>query len=257
MSRPRFTTRFPLTAQPRGLRSYVWRLRDTMALLGLLAVSQGLVAAAHDGIMSGWHYMLAWAWPRLDLGSSELVLWGVADMAGLSLPLVLVQLPARAPGPVAAIFTGLFGGGLWLGSCLLPRDVLPLRYFLRLMGLLCVVSVLGWLWLPASIGMSPQAVVNQLLMFGVGLLWFIPLLHALVLYIFPLSLVRQFMATVHALALVALSVPLQAGAIAWLLTHTSSLMVLPIYLLITFLPQVVIQLGLYGYFVSLTPAPSA
>ncbi|GAB2490895.1 hypothetical protein GCM10027082_47460 [Comamonas humi] len=256
MSRPTSATRFPLTVQPRGLRSYVWRLRDTMALLGMLAVSQGLVAVAHDSIMNGWHYMLAWAWPRLGLGSVELVLWGVADLAGLSLPLVVVQLPMRAPGPVAAIFTGLLGGGLWLCSYLLPRDGLPLRYFLRLVGLLCAVSVLGWLWLPPGTGMSPQAVVNQLLMFGVGLLWFIPLLHALVLYIFPLSLGRQFMATVNALALVALSVPLQAGAIAWLLTHTSGLMVLPIYLLATFLPQVVIQLGLYGYFVSLTPAPS-
>lgn len=256
MPRTPSSTRFPLTVQPRGLRSYVWRLRDTLALLAMLVVAQGLVVAAHDSIMRGWHHMLAWAWPRLGLGSAELVAWGATDVAGISLPLVVVQLPMPAPGPLAAIFTGYLAGVLWLFSYLLPQDGLPLRYFLRLAGLLCAASVLGWLWLPPGSGMSPQAVVNQLLMLGTGLLWCIPLLHALVLYIFPLPLGRQFMATVHALALVALSVPLQAGAIAWLLVHTNSLMVLPLYLLATFLPQVVIQLGLYGYFVSHTPHPA-
>lgn len=257
MSRAVPPSRFPLTVQPRGLRSYVWRQRNTFALLGMLALSLGLVAAAHSSIMLGWHELLAWAWPRLDLGTAEQVRWSAAEWGRFSLPLVMVQLPTQAPGQTEALVTAVLAAGLWLASYLLPKDGLPLRYLLRLTGLLCMISVLGWLWLPTGAGISPQGAVNQLLLFGAGMLWVIPLLHALVLYIFPISLGRQFMATVRALALVAFSVPLQAGAIAWLLAHTSSLMVLPVYLLATFLPQVVIQLGLYGYVVSLAPAPSA
>ncbi|MGB3069869.1 MAG: hypothetical protein WBC18_15045 [Ottowia sp.] len=256
MSRAVPPSRFPLTVQPRGLRSYVWRQRNTFALLSMLALSLGLVAAAHNSIMMGWHQLLSWAWPHLGLGAAEQVGWSAAELGSFSLPLVMVRLSTPAPGQTGAVMVAVLAAGLWMASYLLPKDGLPLRYLLRLTGLLCMISVLGWLWLPAGSGISPQGAVNQLLLFGVGMLWVIPPLHALVLYIFPISLGRQFMATVKALALVGFSVPLQAGAIAWLIAHTSNLMVLPIYLLATFLPQVVIQLALYGYVVSLAPAPS-
>ena len=62
-------------------------------------------------------------------------------------------------------------------------------------------------------------------------------------------------ATTAGLLFVAISIPLQAASLAWLASECSLLVAVPLYMLFTFLPQIVGQLGIYGLFMSLAPAP--
>lgn len=104
-------------------------------------------------------------------------------------------------------------------------------------------------------GIDARDYLNDLLGIGAILLWLLPAVHALVLYIFPLPWLLKLLATATAVGFVALSIPLQVGAIGWLVTNTSTLMMLPLYMVATFLPQVFCQLGIYAYFASLAPVP--
>ena len=146
--------------------------------------------------------------------------------------------------------------GLLAVSWLLSRERLPLIYGLRIMGFLGLVNLLSYEYL-SSLAVSDvnRLLTDNMLDIGLALLWLLPLVHALVLYIFPLPVLLKVMATTAGLLFVAISIPLQAASLAWLASECSLLVAVPLYMLFTFLPQIVGQLGIYGLFMSLAPAP--
>ncbi|MNV81332.1 hypothetical protein D3C71_1749920 [compost metagenome] len=80
-------------------------------------------------------------------------------------------------------------------------------------------------------------------------------MHALVLYIFPMPVLYKIGATLAGLLFLGVSIPLQAASLAWLAQQCSLLVAVPLYMLFSFLPQIVGQLGIYGLFMSLAPSP--
>lgn len=244
-----------LTPQHRGLRSYVWRSRDTWGVLGVLGASMAVVVLAYDRVVEAWSKALAWAWPHLGIGAASQVHLVEVTVPGGSIQSLDVALSVPAPG--LAHWWALAGVTLVLTatSLRLSRERLPTIYFLRLVAALCLASLIAAAALGPNAIMPADAVLNQLLTLGMALLWSLPLIHALVLYIFPLRLLQKLTATLAALLLIAVGIPLQVGALAWLLVHGSQLIVLPLHLLASFLPQLLGQLGVYGFFMSLVQRP--
>ena len=151
-----------------------------------------------------------------------------------------------------------FGNVLILvaASWLLSRERLPLIYALRIVGFLGLVSLLAYEYLPAlAVSDVNRLLTDNMLDIGLSMLWMLPLVHTLVLYIFPLPIWLKLLATLCGLLFIAVSIPLQAASLAWLANQMSLVVAVPLYMLCTFLPQIVAQLGIYGLFMSLAPAP--
>lgn len=244
-----------VSIQHRGVRSYAWSWRLGLQIALLLALPWLLLTASFDAIQLGWRHVLAWAWPGLGLGDASQVGLGTQPLWGLQWLLVEVQTDTPLPElwqwwlSVACVI------GLTLVSFVLSRERLPLIYLLRALAVLGFISLMLYEFFTSVSSLTLAHMLNDLLKIGAVLLWLLPPLHALVLYIFPLPWHLKLAATACALLFTVLSVPLQVGAIGWLVQQTSSLMLLPVYMLCTFLPHIAAQLGIYGYFMSLARAP--
>lgn len=86
-----------LTPQHRGLRSYVWRGRDTLGVLGTMGVSLAVVVVAYDSVIEAWWRALAWAWPHLGIGEASQVHLVEVAVPGGSMQSLDVAL--SVPGP--------------------------------------------------------------------------------------------------------------------------------------------------------------
>ncbi|HMN22162.1 MAG TPA: hypothetical protein PKA16_12315 [Ottowia sp.] len=238
------------TRQHRGLRSYTWTWGDTIGSALLLLVGWAAIWASHDAVQEVWQSILAWGWPRLGVGPASGVGLSSVSLLGQSWSVVALDISAPQPGR-AALWTALLAViVLCVLSLLLPRQRLPWIYGLRVLAFLAALSLAAYVFLPWLPQVNVAGYFSDLMKIGAILVWLVPLMHAALLYIFPLHLLEKALATALAVLFVVASVPLQVGAMAWILVHTNSLMVLPLYLLGTFLPPLIAQLGIYGYFVS-------
>lgn len=248
MSRSRISA--GTTRQHRGLRSYIWTWGDTLSSLLLLLLVWAVVWMGYDPVQGLWREMLSWGWPRLGIGDANAVGIGHVTLFGQAWDVVSVDIATHAPDAWQRWATLGVVLLLFLASVLLPRHQLPWIYGLRVLAFLGGISLAAAVFLPGLPEVDVRGYFNDLLKIGAIFLWLVPLLHALLLYIFPLHWLSKLWATAVALLFVVISVPLQVGAMGWVLVHSSSLMILPLYLLATFLPALIAQLGIYAYFVS-------
>ncbi len=243
--RPAATTR-----QHRGLRSYHWSLGQTLMVAALLLLNWVVLTLLYDRIQDFWQAVLTWAWPRLGIDSTAAVAQDHVSLLGYSWRVVGLQLNAAAPTAWQALASLVILVLVFLATFLVPRRHLPWIYFVRAVAVLCAMSAMAYLWFPSLMHTNVSGYFNDLMQIGAIYLFLVPLLHALLLYIFPLGVPEKLVATWVALMFVIVSVPLHVGALAWLVAHTSTLVMLPIYMLATFLPPVIAQLGIYAYFAS-------
>lgn len=238
--------------QHRGLRSLKWSWWLTLGLLFTLFIQWALVLVSYLPIQQWWLQILAWLWPRLGLGSADQIsLVEIPLLANIHIQIVKLQILELTTQRWQWFFSILASLGLILSSYFLSRERLPLIYIVRTIGIVWLLGiVLHYLFLDSS-SLNIVSVLNELIKIGVTMLWFIPLLHALVLYIFPLPLIVKLGGTLVALLFVVISIPLQVASLAWLVQQAGQMIVLPLCMLATFLPHIVAQLGIYGYFMSL------
>ncbi|MDO5626222.1 MAG: hypothetical protein Q4G71_16230 [Pseudomonadota bacterium] len=240
-----------ITTQHRGVRSDVWTWRHALGLLAVLLLQWLLVLALYAWVQEGWRQVLAWAWPQLGLGSSTQVSLVRESLWSLNVPIVKVRVDTPTPQVWQWWLSATGAVGLLAGSFAISRERLPLIYLMRTVGGLWLLGMVLHESFTDTSNLSLAHVLSDLLKVGAVMLWLLPPLHALVLYIFPLPAGLKIAATIAALAFVALFVPLQVVALAWVVHQAGNLVLLPLYMLATFLPHVATQLGIYGYFMSL------
>ncbi len=227
-----------MTRQHRGLRSYIWTWQHSAQLLVLLTAFWLVLWWAAPLLMHRWADVLGWAWPHLGLGSSDGVEVKTTSLLGV---------------PVGGALLSL---GLMALSFALSRERLPLIYGLRIVALLGIVGLLSYEFLPAlAVSDVNRLLADNILDMGLAMLWLLPAVHALVLYIFPIPVLHKVAATMTGMLMLVVSIPLQAASLAWLAQQCSLLVTLPLYMLFSFLPQIAAQLGIYGLFMSFAPAP--
>lgn len=245
-----FTRPVGTTRQHRGLRSYRWSSAQTVSVLLLFAANWLLLWLLHTPIQRLWAALMGWAWPRLGLGPSSAVALDQVRFVGLPWDVVALQVSAAAPSTRHAWMWLITLALLFIVSLLMPRRQLPWIYFLRAFVFLCAMSVAAFFWVPALFHIEVGGYFNDMMKIGAILLWLLPLMHAVLLYIFPLSLADKLLATLAGVLFLVLSVPLHVASLAWIVHETNTLAMLPIYMLATFLPPVFAQLGIYSYFIS-------
>ena len=245
-----------MTRQHRGLRSYIWTWQHSAQLLVLLLAFWLVLWWAAPLLMHRWADVLAWAWPHLGLGSSEGV--EVQTTSLLGVPIEVVRTHFYVPPPSLWQWWGgaLLSLGLMALSFVLSRERLPLIYGLRIVALLGIVGLMSYEFLPTlAVSDVNRLLADNILDMGLAMLWLLPAVHALVLYIFPIPVLHKVAATMTGMLMLVVSIPLQAASLAWLAQQFSLLVTLPLYMLFSFLPQIAAQLGIYGLFMSFAPAP--
>lgn len=245
--RPR---RIETTRQQRGLRSYSWGTAQTVETLALLLLSWLCLAVGFRHVQILWHGLLAWAWPRLGMGPDTAVMFEPVYFFAYRWDVVSMHVTASAPTTAQAWVTLVVLALLFAASMLVPRRHLPYIYLWRAATFLGMASALAFLWFPALFQVDVSDYFNSLMRISSIVLWIMPLLHAALLYIFPLGMAQKLLATLVAVGFVVVSAPFHVGALAWLVHETNTLVLLPIYMLGTFLPPVLAQIGIYSYFVS-------
>ena len=242
-----------ITREHRGLRHYEWTWRQTTESLVLVVGLTLLAGFCAPWVSQAWVDVLQWAWPRLELGAATDVR-GVQFMTDIGLPWTRFEVTMAPHFPSRVQWWVLTLGALLVLvlTMRMSRERLPLIYLLRVVAMLVLFSTVAFEFFTADVNADPSRLVIDVLSLGIYLIWCFPAVHALVMHIFPMRIWLKVTATLCALAFIAISVPLQAGTLALLAQHGSSLTIMPLYMLATFLPQLVAQLAIYGYFMSLT-----
>lgn len=222
--------------------------------------------AARDGVFVLAITVLLW-WALGDIATlwnAQLNFWmlktglvGNADIATTTgatlLPAFVVTAPTLLPTITVWWITALACAVLWASTMWLHADRLPLIYFIRLVVLVQVSSLVFFYVWPESL---PTTVANFLtdgFRQSAGLMLLVPTLFGLTLYLFVLPWWAKYGATAAALLFFVLFVPLQVACDAWILQFGGILFMPTLYLFFGLLPQVVALMGIYSFALSFLP----
>jgi hypothetical protein len=212
---------------------------------------------AQDGIANFWIEQLNFWLRKTALAGSAGVAFIDSNSTYALLPLYRISAPTLLPTVGLWWFTALGCMVLWGYSLWLPHERLPLIYFLRLVVLVQISSlVFFYLW-PDSLPTTVAHFLTDVFRQAAGLMLLVPALFALTLCLFALPWWAKYGATAAALLFVTLFVPLQAACVAWILQVGGILFMPPLYLFFGLLPQVVALMGIYSFALSFLPSDEA
>ena len=236
---------------PRASRRYPLRATTVVGNVLLTAAMLALVWQLWPSIARWWFEGLQFWLTRIDL-------------PGLSLQ----RLPPRLPWDEAPLRirldTPLPTGMQWWGwvvvsaaafglSLRLSRERLPLIYLLRLLVLMQVSAlVYFWFW-PARLPLTLAHFAEDVVQVAGTLLFVTPLLHGIILYVFPIPLWHKVLATALSLGFVVVALPLHVSVLMLLVSWGSAMLLPLLYFLGTLLPYLMGLVGIYGDMLSLAP----
>jgi hypothetical protein len=219
-----------------------------------------------DGVLVMAITWLAW-WVMGDVAkfwTSQLNFWmartgvvGHADIIakhGVTLlPAFVVSAPTLLPTIGVWWLTALACALVWGATTWLKPDRLPLIYFLRLVVLVQVSSLVFFYAWPESLPTTSANFLADAFRQSAGLMLLVPALFALTLYLFALPWWAKYGATAAALLYFLLFVPLQVACEAWILQLGGILFLPTLYLFFGLLPQVIALMGIYSFALSFLP----
>lgn len=204
-----------------------------------------------DPIARSWAAIFGFWLERLPLPGT-VASEPTAGWPGLVLP--VLDAPVRAPtGPIfAAILIATLA--VFVGARFIPDRALPLRLFVRFA---CFIQGTALVFFALAPERFPYTLADQTrnaVRVGFALLLLVPWVHALVFYVFDFTLRAKATLTLITLAFLAVAVPFQVAAQAYLLSQ-GSLLLLPILYFLFGLPLLILGcIALYGWGMSWRPA---
>jgi hypothetical protein len=169
------------------------------------------------------------------------------------IPAFDVITPTALPTAKEWWLTALMCVVLWIWSIRVEQDRLPLIYFLRLVVLVQISSLVFFYVWPDSLPTTIASFLSDVFRQSAGLMLLIPALFAATLYLFVLPWWVKYGATLSALIFLVIFVPLQAACSAWILQVGGILFLPTLYLFFGLLPQIVALMGIYSFAISLQP----
>jgi hypothetical protein len=230
----------------RALLTSRWGWRKALASAGMSL-----------GLFFGWLYALRWV---AVLWADILAFWNDALGMGGYVTLVRYQLgtvydfqaPYLAIASAAPDWAILVGGWvvsvvLFIGSYLPPRRYLPLVYVARLVIVFHVIAQLFFTFVPLSFPYSAAGYVHGLLIAGMALIALVPVMLGFTYSIFDYSWWRKGGLALLIMLHLAILIPLQFAAHAFILHHMS-LLFLPVLFFAFGLPiDIMVFIGLYSW----------
>jgi len=154
-----------------------------------------------------WSRLFAWSLARLPLTASLNL--SEHHLGSFHLQIPYLRMESVLPAPATWILTCIFTLLLFALTSLLPRNLMPIIYLTRAI-LLIQFSALAYfaLW-PLHFKHTPDSYMEALINSGIGLISIIPLLFALIYYIFDFGLGKKAFLTALTMTHMAIFLPFQ------------------------------------------------
>lgn len=148
------------------------------------------------------------------------------------------------------ITTGAIILALFAGTFLLPSRLLPLSYLMRV---ICFMQLTALAWFAFASGPFPyqlSSYLEGLLRAGIVIVILVPLLYAVSLYLFRMSLARKLLISGMTMVHLMIFIPLQAVVHASVVQASSFLVIPVMYFLFGILLDVLIIIAFYSWAMS-------
>lgn len=176
----------------------------------------------------------------------------VLGLATIQTPYLLAE--AGPPSQATWRLVALVAGAVLLLSVVLPQRFTPLRYFLRFAVALQGISLGYFALAPAgSFPYTLESYTGGLLAAGQVVLLLLPVILGFTFYLFDISWTRKLLLTILLIGHLAVLIPLQVAAHAWLISRGSLLLLPVLFLLFGILVQVMVFVAFYGWGMSWPP----
>ena len=223
---------------------------DVALTLLMLAAVYG----AWPFVLVFWHSLLQFWLERVQ------VLGQAVSLSEVQLPWVgsAISLAADDVLPSALQWSG--GVAIMLGalalSFIVSRERLPLVYLLRALAFIQATSLVYFYLWPARLPVTLGKFGTDMIQMVGTMLFIVPLMHGLTLYIFRMSLWRKLFTTLVSVVYLALCLPPHLSLLIWLMQKGSVLLLPMTYFVLMLLPYIMVLIAIYGYSLSVTPSDS-
>ncbi len=207
-----------------------------------------LVWLAEPMLARFWTGAFAFWMPRLGLAGGVSLTAVPPFWLGLDLP--VFSLPSSSPGPWAWWGSVAAAAGLLWLSCHTSDRFMPLRYLLRFVVFIHVAALVYFGTYPASFPYTVPLYLESSFAIGLWFMAVLPWVHGLVYHVFGFPLMNKVALTLLSLLFLAVAIPLQLLAHAFILTQGSLLYLPVLHLVFGILPLVLGCIGLYGWAMS-------
>ena len=169
------------------------------------------------------------------------------ELGGIHFDLPYLHFPAGMPDNILWWLGAVFVALLLVISLVLPQRFLPLSYFLRITAFFQTTAQIFFAFWLEQFPYSGGGYIHGMLIAGLFLIAFIPLVLGLTYYLFDFSLSRKIALTLCMIGHLLIMIPLQYFLHAWLLYHYS-LLFMPLLFFIAGLPlNVMVFIALFGW----------
>ena len=135
---------------------------------------------------------------------------------------------------------------IFFASLLLPKKLLPLIYFLRVVLFIQASALAYFALVPNRFPHTPDSYMEGLVTYGIALISFVPVLFGLTYYIFDFGLIRKALLTALAMIHLSLFFPLQVLLQAFVLNKT--VLFMPVLYIVLGIPiDVLIIIAFYSW----------
>lgn len=241
-------------SQPSPYRATHYDTFSWQNLFGIILVTTSFISAiyyAWHWIIHFWAMVIQFGLQRIGMAQVSVQVADTIDLPWLHSAISLnieTLLPNSIQWTIMAAVTAICLVMSWIIS----RERLPLIYLLRTIALMQISSLTYFYLFPNRLPMTVNQLAENLVQIAGSLLFVIPLLFAVTMYVFRLSWWWKILGTTVTLLYIVLFLPTHLSLILWLLWQGSVLWLPVIYFLFTFLPYVLILIAFYGYVMSLS-----
>lgn len=135
---------------------------------------------------------------------------------------------------------------LFFATLLLPKKLLPLNYFLRVVLFVQASALVYFAVAPGRFPHTPDSYMEGLVSYGLALISFVPVVFGLTYYIFDFGLIRKALLTAMTMIHLSLFFPLQVLLQAFVLSKT--VLFMPVLYIVFALPiDVLIIIAFYSW----------
>ncbi len=241
-------TRGTLIKQHHALRSLTLGRSFVLAVILLPLLFDGLLWVKLDSII--------WLWERVfhfwvvKLGTGGQVLYTDIAIPGRVLYIPFPNLPTSIPS-LAALKVNLVNCVLiFIFSVFIPKRFLPLTYLLRALLVIQISASVYFFINPDSFPYDLAEYISDALVLGIYLMFLVPLLLAMIYYIFDFALWKKIMATTLIIGYFIIFLPFQYMMHAFIISSCSLLFMPVLYLFFGLLLDTLMFVALYAWAMS-------
>lgn len=226
-----------------------------------IAVDVALTLLMLAAVYGAWPFVLAFWHGSLQFWLERVqVLGQEVSLSEVQLPWVASAISLAADDVLPSALQWWGGVAVMLGalalSFIISRERLPLVYLLRTLAFIQATSLVYFYLWPARLPVTLGKFGTDMIQMVGSMLFIVPLMHVLTLYIFRMSLWRKLLTTLVSVVYLALCLPPHLSLLIWLMQKGSVLLLPMTYFVLMLLPYIMVLIAIYGYSLSVTPSDS-